>query len=126
MTRGVAGTVRFIWPGGYVSEGTGQITFVSIGEDGNPGLYVRWAGHRPGATRWTQDSYCPRAEWLSRDGEALTPFRVSMEWAGCYWTGDVRETAAWHAEAPDTSGWWDGRGEIGLRGLTGQLRRATR
>jgi hypothetical protein len=102
---GLAGTVRFAWPDdGTLSEGTGHVTHVAVGEDGRPGLIVRWSG--PLGTR---DSYVAHAEWLARDGIPLTAFGVSVEAVGAAWSGDVREVGAWHAEAPAGSGWWDGK-----------------
>jgi hypothetical protein len=38
---------------------------------------------------------------------AVANFTASVISFGCAWSGDVRETAAWHAEQPGRSGWWD-------------------
>lgn len=100
MSPAIAGTVRVIWPDdGTLSDATGTVDHAAIRDsDGQPALLVRWDD---GRTTSVAD-----VSWLARGGVPLTPFGVSIEAFGCAWWGDVREVAAWHAEAPGTSGWW--------------------
>jgi hypothetical protein len=37
----------------------------------------------------------------------VADFAASLAIYGAAWRGDVREAAAWHAEQPARSGWWD-------------------
>jgi hypothetical protein len=115
----------------HASRIPGTVVHVSCGEDGRLGFDVWWdrpspqeclaLGWHEGGPRWS--SHVDHAAWLAgedvkRDADgwviedslpdpAVANFTASVISFGCAWSGDVRETAAWHAEQPGRSGWWD-------------------
>lgn len=109
----------------YVLDGTGTVTRAVCDERGRMGFGVTWDSGR--------DVHVADASWLvpddvPRDADgylavpapdrALADFRASLARYGCAWTGDTREPAAWHAEQPERSGWWEARGKVPVFSLT--------